>query len=120
MHSKIGEIKEGIISGIQPYGAFVQLDTGEKGLIHISEISKGYVKDVTQYLHVGERVRVKILDYDLIYNQCRLSLKAVQSTTRIRHKTTREMKVPKMEIGFKTLEENLDEWIRLQNQDDSE
>ena len=41
MHSKVGEIKEGIISGIQPYGAFVQLDTGEKGLIHISEISKG-------------------------------------------------------------------------------
>ena len=30
MHSKLGEIKEGIISGIQPYGAFVQLDTGEK------------------------------------------------------------------------------------------
>ena len=118
MHSKVGEIKEGIISGIQPYGAFVQLDTGEKGLIHISEISKGYVKDVTQYLHIGERVRVKILDYDIVYNQCRLSLKAVQSTTRKRHKTTREMKVPKMEIGFKTLEENLDKWIELQIKED--
>ncbi|MGN1344281.1 MAG: S1 RNA-binding domain-containing protein, partial [Traorella sp.] len=85
MHSKVGEIKEGVISGIQPYGAFVQLDSGEKGLIHISEISKGYVKDVAQYLHVGERVRVKILDYDISLNQCRLSLKALQSTTRSRH-----------------------------------
>ena len=62
MHSKVGEVREGVISGIQPYGAFVQLDSGEKGLIHISEISKGYVKDVAQFLHVGERVRVKILD----------------------------------------------------------
>ena len=76
------------------------------------------MKDVTQYLHIGERVRVKILDYDIVYNQCRLSLKAVQSTTRIRHKTTREMKVPKMEIGFKTLEENLDKWIELQIKED--
>ena len=105
MHSKVGEIREGCISGIQPYGAFVLLDNGEKGLIHISEISKGYVKDVTQYLRVGERVRVKILDYDSVLNQCRLSLKALQPTTRSRHKTTRESKVPKMVIGFKTLEE---------------
>lgn len=118
MHSKIGEIKEGVISGIQPYGAFVQLETGEKGLIHISEISKGYVKDVTQYLHIGERVRVKILDYDSTFHHCRLSLKALQSTTRTRHKTTREMKVPKMEIGFKTLEDHLDEWIQIQNRED--
>ena len=118
MHSKIGEIKEGIISGIQPYGAFVLLDSGEKGLIHISEISKGYVKDVTQYLHIGERVRVKILDYDTTFHHARLSLKALQSTTRTKHKTTREMKVPKMEIGFKTLEEHLDEWIEQQNLED--
>lgn len=118
MHSKVGEIKEGVISGIQPYGAFVQLDSGEKGLIHISEISKGYVKDVAQYLHVGERVRVKILDYDISLNQCRLSLKALQSTTRSRHKTVRELKIPKMEIGFKTLEAHLDEWIQLQNRED--
>ena len=118
MHSKVGEIREGCISGIQPYGAFVQLDNGEKGLIHISEISKGYVKDVTQYLRVGERVRVKILDYDSVLNQCRLSLKALQPTTRSRHKTTRESKVPKMVIGFKTLEEHLDEWIEQQNKED--
>lgn len=117
MHSKVGEIREGSISGIQHYGAFVLLDTGEKGLIHISEISKGYVKDVTQYLHVGERVRVKILDYDSSTHQCRLSLKALQTTTRSRHKNSREPKVPKMVIGFKTLESHLEEWIQQQNKE---
>lgn len=116
MHSKVGEIKEGCISGIQPYGAFVQLDTGEKGLIHISEISKGYVKDVAQFLHVGERVRVKILDYDVVTHQCRLSLKALRSN-RSRHKNSFEAKVPKMVIGFKTLEDHLDEWIKQQNKE---
>lgn len=117
MHSKVGEIREGIISGIQPYGAFVQLDSGEKGLIHISEISKGYVKDVAQFLHVGERVRVKILDYDPLLNQCRLSLKALQSN-RSHRKSSREPKVPKMVIGFKTLQEHLDEWIQQQNKEE--
>lgn len=116
MHSKVGEIREGIVSGIQPYGAFVQLDAGEKGLIHISEISKGYVKDVATYLRVGERVRVKILDYDPLLNQCRLSLKALQK--RNRHQNHRDEKVPKMVIGFKTLETHLDEWIDLQNRED--
>lgn len=116
MHSKVGEIVEGSISGIQPYGAFVQLDGGEKGLIHISEISKGYVKDVAQYLHIGERVRVKILDVDVELNQCRLSLKALQNN-RSRHKTSREPKVPKMVLGFKTLSEHLDEWIEQQNKE---
>lgn len=116
MHSLIGEIHEGIVSGIQPYGAFVSLDSGQKGLIHISEISKGYVKDVTQYLKVGERVRVKILDYDPILNQCKLSLKALHvNQHRSRHKTQRIQRVPKMVIGFKTIADHLDEWIEKAN-----
>ncbi len=118
MHSKIGEIREGIVSGIQPYGAFVQLDGGEKGLIHISEISKGYVKDVAQYLHVGERVRVKILDVDPVLNQCRLSLKALAPKNRYRSKSCKDHRVPKMVIGFKTLQDHLDEWIKMQNKEE--
>lgn len=116
MHSKVGEIREGIVSGIQPYGAFVLLDSKEKGLIHISEISKGYVKDVAKYLHVGERVRVKILDYDPYLNQCRLSLKALQSQNRYRHSRS-DARVPKMVIGFATLQNHLDEWIKIQNEE---
>ena len=79
---KVGEIIKVQVIGIQHYGIFIKCidDESYTGLIHISEISKGYVKDVTQYLHIGERVRVKILDYDLVYNQCRLSLKALHSS----------------------------------------
>ncbi len=119
MHSKVGEIREGIVSGIQPYGAFVQLDANEKGLIHISEISKGYVKDVAKYLHVGEKVKVKILDYDPVLHQCRLSLKALETPQkRYRHKNMRDARVPKMKIGFQTLADHLDEWIEKQNEEE--
>lgn len=117
MQQMIGRIVEGIVTGIQPYGAFVMIDDDLKGLIHISEISKGYVKDVAKYLQIGEKVRVKVIDYDPINHQCRLSLKAVHGPNkRPRHKQQRIQRVPKMVIGFRSLAEHLDEWIQLANQ----
>ena len=47
MHYLVGQVIEGVVTGIQPYGAFVYLDSETKGLIHISEISQGYVKDLS-------------------------------------------------------------------------
>ena len=73
----IGDIVEGKITGIQPYGAFVLLDNNTSGLIHISEISDGYVKDISHFVHVGDIVKVKVIDFDQNNNQARLSLKAL-------------------------------------------
>ena len=64
MQYRIGQIVEGTITGIQPYGAFVSLDEETSGLIHISEISEGFVKDVNHFVHVHDRVKVKIIDFD--------------------------------------------------------
>ena len=62
MPIQVGDIVKGMITGIQPYGAFVALDNGHKGLIHISEISERYVRDVHSYVRLNERVSVKVLD----------------------------------------------------------
>ncbi len=75
MQYRIGQIVEGTITGIQPYGAFVSLDEETSGLIHISEISEGFVKDVNHFVHVHDRVKVKIIDFDKSTHQARLSLK---------------------------------------------
>ena len=64
MHYQVGQIVEGVITGIQPYGAFVALDNKTTGLIHISEISDGFVKDVARYVKVNDRIKVKIIDFD--------------------------------------------------------
>ena len=48
MQVKIGDIVHGKISGIQQYGIFVRLDSQIEGLIHISEIHGGYVKDIEE------------------------------------------------------------------------
>lgn len=61
---KAGEELTGTVTGIQPYGAFVALDEETQGLVHISEITYGFVKDIHDYLSVGQEVKVKVLDVD--------------------------------------------------------
>ena len=73
MKYKTGMIVEGKVTGIQPYGAFVNLDSQNAGLIHISEISDGFVKDISKYVQVGDHVKVKIIDFDKKHHQARLS-----------------------------------------------
>ena len=80
MQYRIGQTVEGKVTGIQPYGAFVMLDRQTCGLIHISEISDGYVRDISRYVKVGDTITVKIIDFDSAANQARLSLKALHRT----------------------------------------
>ena len=79
MRYSIGDVVEGVITGIKPYGAFVALDSTHNGLIHISEISERYVRDVHTFVNMNEKVKVKILDQDEDGIHFRLSLKAVNS-----------------------------------------
>lgn len=59
-----GQILDGKVTGIQPYGAFVALDEETQGLVHISEITHGFVKDVHEHLAIGDEVKVKVLSVD--------------------------------------------------------
>ncbi len=115
MTYQIGQIVEGKITGIQPYGAFVALNHDMSGLIHISEISEGYVRDISSYVHVGDTVRVKIIDLDSSTNQARLSLKALHhSQNRTRRRIhTKKATLPPMKLGFSSIEQRMGEWIRL-------
>lgn len=109
---RVGDITKGVISGIQPYGAFVQLENGCKGLIHISEISDSYVKDVHLYVHLHERVRVKVLEIN-DGEHIKLSLKAV-SANRERFQAIRRSYIkalPRMVIGYASLAAHLDDWM---------
>src|SRR5690606_14179309 len=68
----------GKVTGIQPYGAFVALDEQTQGLVHISEITYGFVKDISDYLKVGDEILVKILDVDENNEKISLSTRALQ------------------------------------------
>lgn len=58
---KIGSIVEGKVAGITNFGAFVRLPDGRQGLVHISEVSLDYVKEVRDHLTENQTVKVKVL-----------------------------------------------------------
>lgn len=60
---KMGDTKEGMVSGIVKFGLFVAFD-GLEGLVHISEIAWGHVKNPSEYASVGDRVKVKVIGID--------------------------------------------------------
>ncbi len=64
MPLEVGKIVEGKIKSIAPFGAFVDLENGVTGLVHISEVDVNYVKDINEHLKVDQTVKVKILSMD--------------------------------------------------------
>lgn len=62
MQHEVGSIVEGKVTGITKFGAFVELEGGSVGMVHISEISQSYVNDISDYLKEQQVVKVKILN----------------------------------------------------------
>ena len=62
MSLEIGEIVTGKVVNIMPFGAFVEIEKGKSGLVHISEIAADYVKNIADYLKVGDKVKVISVD----------------------------------------------------------
>lgn len=64
MSIEVGAIIEGKVTGITKFGAFILLPEGKTGMVHISEISSSYVKDINEHLKKDQTVSVKILSID--------------------------------------------------------
>lgn len=75
---EVGNIVEGKVAGIASFGAFIQLPGGKTGLVHISEISEEYVKDIKNYLKENQEVKVKILSIE----NGKISLSIKKATSR--------------------------------------
>lgn len=61
MPVEVGQIVEGTVSRIENYGAFVKLDSGETGLVHISEVDRNFVRDLREHLRENDRVTIKVI-----------------------------------------------------------
>ena len=89
---KIGDVVDGVVQKVVPYGAFVRIGEGLNGLIHISELSDKLVKDPGDIVKVGQEVKVKILSISSTERHLGLSLKASE-------KTIPEKKLDKKELA---------------------
>jgi len=101
---KVGDIVYGKITNILGYGAFVAVEDYD-GLVHISEFSDHYVRDINDFVSIGEEVKLKILEIDEENKRLKLGYKQIHKTRGVR------CNVPTYKIGFKSLKDNLDSWI---------
>ena len=74
---EVGEIYEGKVKAVQPYGAFVEIMPGKDGLLHISEIKHEKVESMEGVLEIGEEIQVKLIDIDKKTGKLRLSRKVL-------------------------------------------
>jgi general stress protein 13 len=101
---KKGDVVKGRITGIKPYGAFVKIDENIDGLIHISEVSDGYVKNIEEFFKIGDVVKLEELGINAD-EKVSLSFKKVNQTNRKKYMNIH------LKIGFKPLATMLPVWI---------
>lgn len=72
---KVGMILDGVVRNVIDFGAFVDIGVHQDGLVHISQISKNYVKVPSEVLKVGDQVKVKVIGVDVPKKRIQLSIK---------------------------------------------
>ena len=109
---KIGQKVRGTVTGIQPYGAFVSIDEETQGLIHISELKHGYIKDISEIVSKGDVIEVMIMDIDEYSRKISLSLRSLQKPKY--HPFSNRKNISrygrKTGIGFKSIDDKMPEW----------
>lgn len=123
---EVGSVVEGKVTGIKPFGAFVALDEKKQGLVHISEVAHGFVKDINDVLTVGDEIKVKIMNVEEDSGKISLSIRATQEAPErparpARPRNTggggnRKPQQQSQQQGFNTLEDKLKEWLKQSNE----
>jgi S1 RNA binding domain protein len=88
---RVGDLVECIVEQIMPYGAFVRLSTGQKGMVHISELSFNFVKKVEDILTLQQNIKARVIKIDE-KGRIDLSLKKVEERPIVQAPITKEDK----------------------------
>ena len=88
---RVGDLVECVVEQIMPYGAFVRLSTGQKGMVHISELSFNFVKKVEDILTMQQNVKARVIKIDE-KGRIDLSLKKAEERPVIQAPITKEDK----------------------------
>ena len=108
MDFNLGDIIEVTVTAIENYGIFVSVNDEYTGLIHISEIDNNFVKDINDYVKIGEKIYANIIGIDHDNKHLNLSIKNMNYNDN--ENGTRNIK--ESISGFLPLHNKLDEWIK--------
>ncbi len=102
---KVGDIIKCMVTAIEKYGFFVSTEAWYSGLVHISEITNGYVKEVTSYVKLGDVIYCQIMEIDDSKSHLKLSIK------NINYKSAKKDPLEDSRFGFAPLKDALPGWI---------
>ena len=102
---KIGDIIEGQVTGIESYGIFINVNEFYSGLIHISEINNSYVKNINDYVKIGDMIFINVIGVNENTGHLNLSIKNINYKNE-----PNESKIKESVKGFLPLYEKLPEW----------
>jgi len=102
---KVGDIVKCVVTGFKDYGIFVKVNEEYNGLIHISEISESFVRNVNDYSELGEEIFAKIIEINENTKQIKLTIKDMNY--KVDGNNIKEID----KNGFMPLKKNLNVWI---------
>lgn len=70
----VGEVFNGVVKRIMPFGVFVEFLPGKEGLVHVSKLGRGFIKDPSKIISIGEKIKVRVIQID---SQGRINLAKV-------------------------------------------
>ena len=112
MNYQIGDLVIGKITSVKPYALFLSFDNGSNGLLHISELSDSYIRDIEKYGSVGDEIKVKVIAIDEANGFLRVSYKKVPEEERYStHVNEARIYLEEKEKDFSELEKKLPIWI---------
>ena len=103
---KVGNVIKGEVTGVENYGIFVNFYNNYSGLIHISEISEKFVKNIYDLVKVGEVIYCEILAVDDKTQKLTLSIKNINYKQKLKRGSICETR-----LGFLPLKNNLNIWL---------
>lgn len=112
MNYQVNEVIQGTVTRVLSYGAMMIFEDETMGLLHISEVSKDYIRNIYRYLKVGAVYQVKVLSVDEERKFLKVSLKAVSNEER--HAPIGMNDRIKSGINGEALTSKLNDWIKLE------
>ena len=112
MKYEINQLVIGKVTNVKPYALFMSFEDGVEGLLHISEISNNYIRDIEKFGSVGDEIKVKVLSIDKNNGFLRVSLKQVPNDEAFSTHKNVQRNVPTISEGsFDILRDNLPKWL---------
>ena len=112
MSHQIDEILLGTVINVKPYAAFLSFEDGSQGLLHISEISDAFIRDIEKFVEVGDQINVKVLSVDEKNGFLRVSFKRVPPDKAYSTHANGKNHLKEInEEDFQKLKEKLPQWI---------